>query len=114
MQVNEFLENSARSFPDKTALICDGHRWSYSELDRHANRLAHRFVQEGVRRGDRVAIYLDNSPEVVLSVFAVLKCGAVFLIVNPTVKPEKLCFILNNCRATALITDAKKLSSLKD
>ena len=35
MQVNEFLENSARSFPDKTALICDGHRWTYSELDRN-------------------------------------------------------------------------------
>ena len=113
MQVEEFLEQSARRFPDKTALVCDGQRWTYSQLEERANCLAHALGDEGVRRWDRVAIYLDNSVEAVLSVFAVLKAGGVFLVVNPSVKPEKLTYILNNSRATALITDLRKLDALQ-
>jgi len=114
MQVEQFLETSARRFADKTALLCDGRRWSYRELDERANCLAHALIGAGVRRGDRIAVYLENSAEAVLSVFAALKAGGVFLVVNPTVKPEKLAYILNNCRAVCLITDAKKVRTLQD
>ncbi len=114
MQVEQFLETSARRFPDKTALVCDGRRWTYRELDERANCLAHALIAAGVRRGDRVAVYLENSAEAVLSVFAALKAGGVFLVVNPTVKPEKLAYILNNCRAVCLVTDAKKVRTLQD
>src|SRR6266566_8176196 len=114
MQVEEFLEGSARRFPDKTALVCDGRRWTYRQLDERANALAHAMIDAGVRRGDRVAVYLDNSVEAVLSVFAALKAGGVFLVINPSVKPEKLAYILNNCRATSLVTDARKVQTLQD
>jgi long-chain acyl-CoA synthetase len=114
MQVEEFLETSARRFPGKTALVCDGKRWTYQQLDERANSLAHAMIDAGVRRGDRVAIHLENSVETVLSVFAALKAGGVFLVVNPTVKPEKLAYILNNCRAVCLVTDAKKAQTLGD
>jgi long-chain acyl-CoA synthetase len=114
MQVEEFLEGSARRFPEKTALVCDGQRWTYRQIDERANCLAHAMIEAGVQRSDRVAIYLDNSAEAVLSVFAALKAGGVFLVVNPSVKPEKLAYILNNCRATCLITDVKKLQTLSD
>jgi long-chain acyl-CoA synthetase len=114
MQVEAFLEGSARRFPDKIALVCDGQRWTYRQIDERANALAHALVDAGVRRSDRVAVYLDNSAETVVSVFAALKAGGVFLVVNPSVKPEKLAYILNNCRATCLITDARKLQTLGD
>lgn len=113
MQVEEFLERSAERFPEKTALVCDAQRWSYRQIEEQANALAHALSDEGVRRWDRVAVYLDNSLEAILSVFAILKAGAVFLVVNPTTKPEKLTYILNNCRASCLITDAKKLETLQ-
>jgi long-chain acyl-CoA synthetase len=113
MQVEQFLEGSARRFPDKTALVCDGQRWTYRQIDERANALAHAMIDAGVRRSDRVAIYLDNSVEAVLAIFAALKAGGVFLVVNPSVKPEKLAYILNNCRATCLVTDAKKAQTLQ-
>jgi long-chain acyl-CoA synthetase len=114
MQVEEFLEGSARRFPDKTALVCDGRRWTYRQIDERANDLAHAMMAAGVRRGDRVAVYLENSAEAVLAIFAALKAGGVFLVVNPTVKPEKLAYILHNCRAVCLVTDAKKVRTLPD
>lgn len=114
MQVEEFLELSARRFPDKTALICEQRRLTYREIEEHCNQWAHTLIAEGVMRGDRVAIFLENSVEAVLSVFAALKAGAVFLIINPSTKAEKLYYILNNCRASALITDARKEEALTD
>jgi len=82
MQVEEFLELSARRFPDKTALVCGDPRLNYWEIEEQCNRLAHALIGEGVQRGDRVAVYLENSVEAVVSVFAILKAGAVFLVIN--------------------------------
>lgn len=113
MQVEEFLQLSAQRCPDKTGLVCQQRRLTYWELEEKSNRLAHALIEHGVVRGDRVAIYLENSVEAVLSVFAVLKAGAVFLVINPTTKPDKLAYILNNCRAVALITDSKKCSGIE-
>jgi len=103
--VRDFLEASADRLPEKTALICDGRRLSYRELDLLANRVAHCLRKIGVRRGDRVALYLHNSVEAVAGIFGILKASATFVVVNPTIKREKLLYILNNCRASALIAD---------
>jgi len=114
MQVESFLELSAARSPEKTALVCNGRRFTYRELEVRANRLAGSLIAGGVERGDRVAIYLENSAEAVISVFAILKAGAVFLVVNPTTKADKASYILNNCRATGLITDRTKLGTLSN
>jgi len=55
-----------------------------------------------------VAIYLENSVETVVGIFATLKAGAVFMVINPTTKADKVAFILNNSRAAALITDSRR------
>jgi long-chain acyl-CoA synthetase len=112
VQVESFLELSARQWPDKTALVCGPRRVTYAELEQSANRLAHALLAEGVRRGDRVAVYLDNSVEAVLAPMAILKAGAVFMMVNPTTKVEKLCYVLNNSRARAIVASARKLPAL--
>ncbi len=114
MQVEQFLENSAARLPDKTALVCGDRRLSYREIDAEANRLAHALVELGVERGDRVAICLDNGVEAVVSVFAVLKAGGVFMPVNPTTKTDKLAYILNNSRAKALIGAGRKLRAVAE
>lgn len=109
--VQDFLQNSAARQPEKVALVCGGQRFTYTQLDGMANRLAHALHETGVRRGDRVAIYLNNSPEAVVSIFAALKVGGVFVPVNRTTKADKLVFILSNCRASALIADTRALGA---
>jgi len=111
MQVEQFLENSARQYPDKVALICGSERFTYRQIEEEANRLAHALIAAGVQRGDRVVTFLPNSVEAVLSIFATLKAGAVFVVLNPTTKPDKLAYILNNCRASALVTWGGRFAS---
>jgi amino acid adenylation domain-containing protein len=105
--VRDFLEDSARRLPEKIALVCDGQRLTYCAVDAMANRLAQALAQLGVQRGDRVAVFMPNSVETVVAIFAIVKAGGVFVVINPTTKRDKLIYILNNCRAAALITEAR-------
>jgi long-chain acyl-CoA synthetase len=113
MLVQEFLERSAARLPEKEALVVGARRIAYGELDAAANRLARALRGLGVRYGDRVAVLLDNSSETVVSIFGILKADAVFLVVNPTTKTDKIRYILNDCRATALVTHAAKWRSVE-
>ena len=109
MQLEQFLEQTAARVPDKVALVCDGRRVTYREVETEANQLAHGLIARGVARGDRVVIFLDNSVEAAVAVWAVLKAGAVFVMANPTTKPDKLTYLLNNSRAAAVIAQVKRL-----
>jgi len=111
--VQDFLENSARRLPEKVALICEGQRLTYGEIDQMANRLANALLDHGIQRGDRVAIYLPNSIAAVVAIFATLKAGGVFVVINSTTKRDKLASILNNCRAKAVITGGRNQALLQ-
>jgi long-chain acyl-CoA synthetase len=112
VQLEAFLEQSALRWPRRTALVCGDRRVSYAELEAASNRLAHGLVALGIERGDRVAIHLENSVEAVVSIFGVLKAGAVFMSINPTVKAEKLRYLLDNSRAAALVLPGRKLAAI--
>ncbi|HSS11284.1 MAG TPA: AMP-binding protein [Acidimicrobiales bacterium] len=102
--VHHFLEESARRAPHKTAVVCGDQRMSFGEVDRAANRLANALTATGVTRGDRVATYLENSLEAVIAIFGILKAGAVVTTVNPSTRPEKLAYMLQDEAAAALVT----------
>jgi long-chain acyl-CoA synthetase len=113
LQVEAFLELSAQQSPHKTALVCGDQRLSYQEIEEQCNRLAHALSDVGVQRGDRIAVYLENSVEAVVAIFAILKAGAVLMPVNPTTKTEKLTYVLNNSRARGLITHYQKRATVE-
>ena len=85
---NLFIDTVAR-LPDKTALICDGQRYTYADLAARVNTLAHTLRTSGVKRGDRVALFLDNIVEMAAGVYATLAIGAVFMPVNALTKQDK-------------------------
>ena len=104
--LHDYLIHSAHRLPRKTALVCGNVRLTYEELNARSNALAHRLVAAGVERGDRVLIFADNSAETVVAFWAVLKANAVFSIINPQTKSDKLRYLLQDCRPAALIADA--------
>jgi acyl-CoA synthetase (AMP-forming)/AMP-acid ligase II len=71
-------------------------------------------AEQGVKRLDRVVIWLENSIECVISIFAALKAGATFVVLNSGTTPDKLTYIVNDCTAAALITDSARLNSLRN
>lgn len=107
--VQQFLERSAARTPGKIALVQGKDRLTYAQIDSSANRIAAALRDNGVRRGDRVGIFMDNSVEAALSIFGVLKADAAFVMINPTTKTDKVEFILNNCTAAALLTQGQRL-----
>ncbi len=103
MLVDDFLSTSARLRADRPALVVDGRRWSYGELDRRVNRLARALRDAGVGREDRVVICLPNSLDAVVSIFASLRADAAFVVLNPTTREKKFSFLLADCGARAAI-----------
>jgi acyl-CoA synthetase (AMP-forming)/AMP-acid ligase II len=103
--LHDVLLDSARRLPDKVALVCKNQRLRYAEIDARSNALAHALCARGVQRGDRVVIFADNTVETVVAFWAVLKASAVASVVNPLTKADKLAYLLNDCRASALVTD---------
>ncbi len=94
MLVHEFLERSAGRFPDKEALAAGDVRLTYRDrdLDAAANRLACALRESGVEYGDRVAILMDNILETVISIWGILRMGAIFLVINPTTRSRKISY----------------------
>jgi len=99
---------ASADFPErahKPAVVTEGIVHTYGELLDSAQRLASALADRGVVRGDRVALYMDNTWPCVVSIYAVLMAGAVILPVNPQTKSAKLDFILEDSGARVLITD---------
>ncbi len=111
--IHHFLENSAREYPAKIALIHDGVRATYSEVNTKANTLAHYLLQRGVQRGDRVGILFENCLEYVVSYYGVLKAGAVAVPLSTDLKADSLNSILLELEPRSLIASSRFENLLK-
>ncbi|HYV96157.1 MAG TPA: class I adenylate-forming enzyme family protein [Gemmatimonadaceae bacterium] len=114
MLLHQLFEHTARRTPHKLALVFEGRRCTYGELDRMASHLARALQSRGVRRGDRVTLFLDNTVEAVAGIFAALKCGAVMMPVNPLTRADKLAYLLNDSGASALLTQTELGGAYRD
>ncbi len=104
--VHELLKATAKRLPDKTAVISQGRAYTFIEIDRLSDALAGHLRRGGIERGDRVAVFMENCAELVISVFGVLKAGAALVMINHTTKNGKLVYILNDCEVRGLIAQA--------
>src|SRR5690606_17622568 len=95
------------AYPQKTAVIEGQSSITYEQLQDQALRLASGLRARGVKRGDRVALYMENSLETVVGIYAALYAGAAFMVVNPQTKADKLEYLLNDSGAAATISDAR-------
>jgi fatty-acyl-CoA synthase len=97
------LESAARH-PERAAIDYYGSRLTYAELQRHVDALAG-FLQQryGVRRGDRVLLYAQNSPQFVIAYYAILRADAVVVPVNPMNRTEELRHYVADCDAAVAI-----------
>lgn len=104
--VQESLLVSAQAYPDKQAVADEGAALTYAELRDGALRFAAALQDGGLRRGDRVVLFVDNTLTCVKSMFGVLLAGGVISVVHSQTKVDKLAYILGNCEAAALVTEA--------
>jgi amino acid adenylation domain-containing protein len=103
--LDEDLRRIAATAPGREAIVAGDRRLTYAELDVAASALAARLHELGVERGDRVALVLPNGAGAAIAVYGVLRAGAAFTPLNPTVKADKLGYVLHDCEAVAVICD---------
>jgi long-chain acyl-CoA synthetase len=112
--MHQFLEDAATQYPDRTATLFGNvvhqlggalmdAKLSYKQLNAQVNRLANALTTLGVKKGDRVALYLPNCPQYVIGYYATLKIGAIVAPNNPLYVPRELEFQLNDAGAETII-----------
>ncbi|GAB4283039.1 MAG: acyl-CoA ligase (AMP-forming), exosortase A system-associated [Deferrisomatales bacterium] len=112
--VADCLREQAQKRPEREALVHRGRRISYASLDAEVDRLAALLVEQGVRKGDRVAVYMEKGPEEASSLLAAARAGGVFVDVNHLLKPPQVEHILRDSGARVLLTTRQRLKALVD
>jgi len=101
---SELLNNSAARYPHRTAIAFGSKKISYKMLNDLTGQIAAGLLELGIKRQEKVAIFLDNCPEFVISYYAILKAGAVAVPVNYMFKIDEAKYILQDAGCVAMIT----------
>ncbi|TQK05245.1 acyl-CoA ligase (AMP-forming) (exosortase A-associated) [Herbaspirillum sp. SJZ107] len=110
--IHDFIFTAARRTPAAQALVHGNLRLDYAALADHVRRAAQVFLGAGLQRGERVAVYLEKRIENVAAMFGASLAGAVFVPVNPLLKPEQVAHILADCNVRVLLTSGERLAQL--
>jgi amino acid adenylation domain-containing protein len=103
--IHGLVAAAAARHPEATAVCCGEGKLSYGELNRRANRLAHRLRQSGVGRDVPVAVCLERSEELIIALLAILKAGGAYVPIEPANPEERIDFVLTDSRAKLVLTD---------
>ena len=113
MPLHELLRDAAEKYPRRDALLFGERRWTYAELEAAVRGAARGFSDAGIRPGDRVGILLKNSPEFVISVFALAGIGAAAVPLNFMLTPDEIGFMCLDSGTKALVTQSAHLESAR-
>ncbi|MEU5028003.1 non-ribosomal peptide synthetase/type I polyketide synthase [Streptomyces milbemycinicus] len=108
--LSALFERQARRTPDAVALISGEQHTSYGELDTHANRLARQLRARGAVRGERVAVLLPRGPQLITALLGVVKSGAAYVPLDPSVPTPRLAGLLDDCTPVLLLTSDAALA----
>lgn len=98
------LEHYAYTTPDAPALSYSGKRMSYRELHERSNQLANALLKDGVKREDRIGIFLHKGLELGIAIYGILKAGCAFVPLDPFMPADRLSFIVDDCNIKFLIS----------
>lgn len=110
----QLVTASAARAPGSPAVVMDGVTLSYGELEARSNRFARSLVVHGVRRGDRVALWLPKSPDAIAALHGVMKAGAAYVPVDPNAPAPRLVTIARDCSVAGLVTTSDRAGVLDE
>ncbi len=111
--LHDALRDRAHQDPDRVAIVFEGRRITFADLDAESNRLAHGLHALGLKAGDRLGIFMPNCPEVEIGFYAASKLGAVACPLNPSYREREVTYQLNDAGVKVLITHAKLWSVIE-
>ncbi|MFC1964590.1 class I adenylate-forming enzyme family protein [Chloroflexota bacterium] len=112
MNLKLMLEKTAEQHAGKTAIVMGQRRVSYAELDEASNKVANALIKIGVRKGDRVAMLLTNTPEFATVYFGIIKAGGIAAPFDTRYKIHELALLFNNCKPKVMVAESQLLEPL--
>ncbi len=109
-----FLEEAAKKYPDRACTIFKGAVISYKEMNALTDHMAAALCDLGVKKGDRVGIFMPNVPQFVIAYFGILKAGGVVVAVNPTYPPDEVITPVNDANIEIIFTLTRFYNTLKN
>src|SRR5262245_27579522 len=112
--LHHLLQHRGASHPQARALTYKNTTLSYGELGRQVCGVAAKFVELGLEREQRVAVFLEKRIETVAAIFGTSAAGGTFVPINPLLRPQQVAHILADCGARVLVTSSERLSLLRE
>jgi len=106
----EALAIQVKANPDHVAIECQGHQHCYKDFERKSNQFAQELVRQGVKPGQRIGIHLRRSPELLLSIWAILKTGACYIPIPPDYPKKRIAYMLEDADVSFLIASKEDLT----
>ncbi len=106
---HKLFEKSVADHSDSLAMAAVDGEFTYDQLNRHMNRLAHALIERGIKRGDRVALLLPRTSRLIMSQYGVLKAGAAYIPCDPKYPTDRINHIIDDSAAPFIITTADRL-----
>jgi len=114
LSLYQYLKEAADQYPEKTALIYNQDQITYQEMISNIDRLAAVYAEMGLKKGDRVALMVPNSPAYVYSFYGAMRQGLVVVQINPLLTPKELGFIVRDTKARALVVADAMFSMIEE
>jgi long-chain acyl-CoA synthetase len=108
-----FLEEAARKYPDRACTIFKGAVISYREMNEQTDHMAAALVEMGVKKGDRVGIFIPNIPQFVVAYFGILKAGGTVVAINPTYPVDEIIMPVNDANIEIMFTMSRFYDKVK-
>jgi len=112
--LHQFLSTAASKFPNNTAIIFFDAKMTYRELDEAATRFAAALQKLGVKKGDRVMIYMPNTPQFVIAFYGILRAGAIVVPTNPQYVPRELAYQATDSGAETVVALTMNWKTIKE
>lgn len=112
MQINTILDDRAQEFPEKVYLYAGDSQITYKQLHQRVNRIAASLLELGVEKGDRIALYLRNTPNFIYSWFAINRIGAAIVPINTSLLANETAYILNDSEVKGIIAESDVMESV--
>jgi acyl-CoA ligase (AMP-forming) (exosortase A-associated) len=111
--LHDLLRNSVERDPAKVAVVDGKAEHTYEDLERASSALAAALVESGVKKGDRVGVYMEKSWEAIVAMLAASRIGAAYVNINPLFKPPQAAYVAQDCDVRVMIGDSSKLADLE-
>ncbi|WP_136679344.1 acyl-CoA ligase (AMP-forming), exosortase A system-associated [Neptunomonas sp. XY-337] len=112
--VGDLIHYKASQTPAAPALQFKDTTYTYAELAEEVSRFSAQLLEDGLQKGERIAIYLPKIPQAVVAMFGASRAGAVFVPINPLLKPNQVAYILKDCNVRVLITATDRFKLLRE